>query len=172
MTTTISGGALTLADDLTITRMGYGAMQLAGPNVFGPPRDRDEAVAVLRAAVEHGITHIDTSDYYGPAVVNELVRAALHPYPDSLHIVTKVGARRGSDVSWIPALGRQDLIDAVHDNLTHLGVDALDVVNLRLSSVETSSDESIADEFGVLAELRQQGLIRHTCASAVSRPRG
>jgi pyridoxine 4-dehydrogenase len=168
MTTTISGGALTLADDLTITRMGYGAMQLAGPNVFGPPRDRDEAVAVLRAAVEHGITHIDTSDYYGPAVVNELVRAALHPYPDSLHIVTKVGARRGSNGSWIPALGRHDLIDAVHDNLTHLGVDALDVVNLRLSSIDTTSAESIVDEFGVLAELQQQGLIRHLGLSGVS----
>jgi pyridoxine 4-dehydrogenase len=164
MTTAISGGTLTLADDLTITRMGYGAMQLAGPNVFGPPHDRDEAVAVLRAAVEHGITHIDTSDFYGPAVVNELIREALHPYPDSLHIVTKVGARRGSDGSWIPALARQDLIDAVHDNLTHLGVDALDVVNLRTSP----SDESIADRFGVLAELRQQGLIRHLGLSDVS----
>lgn len=164
MTTTISGGTLTLATDLTITRMGYGAMQLAGPNVFGPPPDRDAAVAVVRAAVEHGVTHIDTSDFYGPAVVNELIREALHPYPDTLHIVTKVGARRGPDGSWIPALGRQDLIDAVHDNLSHLGVDALDVVNLRTSS----PDEPIAEEFGVLAELQQQGLIRHLGLSAVS----
>jgi aryl-alcohol dehydrogenase-like predicted oxidoreductase len=168
MTTTISGGTLTLADDLTITRMGYGAMQLAGPNVFGPPRDRDEAVRVLRAAVEHGITHIDTSDFYGPVVVNELIRQALHPYPESLHIVTKVGARRGPDGSWIPALGRRELIDAVHGNLTHLGVDVLDVVNLRLSTFDTTSDSPIADEFGVLAELRQQGLIRHLGLSGAS----
>jgi aryl-alcohol dehydrogenase-like predicted oxidoreductase len=168
MTTTISGGTLTLADDLTITRMGYGAMQLAGPNVFGPPRDRDGAVEVLRAAVEQGVNHIDTSDFYGPAVVNELIREALHPYPDTLHIVTKVGARRGSDGSWIPALGRQDLIDAVHDNLTHLGVDALDVVNLRTSSQAATSDASIAEAFEVLAELRQRGLIRHLGVSAVS----
>jgi aryl-alcohol dehydrogenase-like predicted oxidoreductase len=168
MATTISGGTLTPAGDLTITRMGYGAMQLAGPNVFGPPRDRDEAVAVLRAAVDHGVTHIDTSDFYGPAVVNELIRQALHPYPDSLHIVTKVGARRGSDGSWIPALERKELIDAVHDNLTHLGVDTLDVVNLRLHSVDTTSEESIAEEYQVLAELRQQGLIRHLGLSAVS----
>ncbi|MDT4988693.1 MAG: pyridoxine 4-dehydrogenase [Micromonosporaceae bacterium] len=170
MTTTISGGTLSLTDDLTITRMGYGAMQLAGPNVFGPPRDRDEAIAVLRAAVAHGINHIDTSDFYGPVVVNELIRQALHPYPDSLHIVTKVGARRGSDGSWIPALGRQDLIDAVHDNLTHLGVDVLDVVNLRTSSYGTTPAGSIADEFAVLAELRQQGLIRHLGLSGVSSP--
>jgi pyridoxine 4-dehydrogenase len=168
MTTTIAGGALTLADNLTITRMGYGAMQLAGPNVFGPPGDRDEAVAVLRAAVERGITHIDTSDYYGPAVVNELIKQALHPYPESLHIVTKVGARRGLDGSWIPALERQELIDAVHDNLTHLGVDALDGVNLRTMSRDTTSDDSIADQFGVLADLQQEGLIRHLGLSAVS----
>jgi pyridoxine 4-dehydrogenase len=164
MTTTISGGTLTLAADLTITRMGYGAMQLAGPNVFGPPTDRDAAVAVVRAAVEHGVTHIDTSDFYGPVVVNELIREALHPYPDSLRIVTKVGARRGADGSWLPALGRQELIDAVHDNRTHLGVDVLDVVNLRASS----PDEPIAEQFGVLAELQQQGLIRHLGLSAVS----
>lgn len=168
MTTRISGGTLTPADDLTITRMGYGAMQLAGPNVFGPPRDRDEALAVLRAAVEHGVTHIDTSDFYGPVVVNELIREALHPYPDFLRIVTKVGARRDSAGAWLPALGRQELIDAVHDNLAHLGVDALDVVNLRLHSDDTTSDESIADEFGVLADLRQQGLIRHLGLSNAS----
>jgi pyridoxine 4-dehydrogenase len=168
MTSTISGGTLTLAEDLTITRMGYGAMQLAGPHVFGPPRDRDEAVAVLRAAVERGITHIDTSDFYGPAVVNELIREALHPYPDGLRIVTKVGARRGPDASWIPALGRRELIDAVHDNLHHLGTDTLDVVNLRTSARATSSDASIAEQFGVLAELAQQGLIRHLGLSDVS----
>ena len=168
MATTISGGTLTLADDLTITRMGYGAMQLAGPNVFGPPRDRDEAIAVLRAAVELGVTHLDTSDFYGPVVVNELIREALRPYPDALRIVTKVGARRGSDGAWIPALGRRELIDAVHDNLTHLGVDTLDVVNLRTSALDTVPDASITDEFEVLAGLRQQGLIRHLGLSAVS----
>jgi aryl-alcohol dehydrogenase-like predicted oxidoreductase len=168
MTTTISGGTLSPADGLTITRMGYGAMQLAGPRVFGPPRDRDEALAVLRAVVESGLTHLDTSDFYGPTVVNELIREALRPYPDSLHIVTKVGARRGSDGAWIPALERQQLIDAVHDNLTHLGVDVLDVVNLRLHGIDTTSDESIADKFEVLAELRQQGLIRHLGLSGAS----
>jgi pyridoxine 4-dehydrogenase len=168
MTTTTTGGTLTLADDLTITRMGYGAMQLAGPNVFGPPRDRGEALAVLRTAVELGVTHIDTSDFYGPTVVNELIKEALHPYPNSLHIVTKVGARRDAAGGWIPALGRQDLIDAVHDNLDHLGVDTLDVVNLRLSYHDTASDDPIADEFGVLAELQKQGLIRHLGLSGAS----
>jgi pyridoxine 4-dehydrogenase len=170
MTTTLSGGILTPADGLTITRMGYGAMQLAGPGVFGPPRDHDEALAVLRAVVEQGITHIDTSDFYGPYVVNELIREALHPYPEWLNIVTKVGARRGSDASWIPALGREELIDAVHDNLTHLGVDVLDVVNLRLDSfdADAASTRSIAEEFGVLVELQQQGLIRHLGLSGAS----
>jgi pyridoxine 4-dehydrogenase len=168
MTTTISGGTLTLADELTITRMGYGAMQLAGPNVFGPPRDRNQAIAVLRAAVEQGVTHIDTSDFYGPTVVNELIKQALYPYPESLRIVTKVGARRDAKGSWLPALARQELIDAVHDNLNHLGVDVLDVVNLRLASYDTSTDESIADKFEVLAELRQQGLIRHLGLSGAS----
>jgi pyridoxine 4-dehydrogenase len=168
MTTSIAGGTLTPADGLTITRMGYGAMQLAGPNVFGPPADRDEVIAVLRAVVEHEITHIDTSDFYGPTVVNELIKQALHPYPDSLRIVTKVGARRGADASWVPALGRSELVDAVHDNLTHLGVDVLDVVNLRVGAHETTSDESITDEFAVLAELQQQGLIRHLGLSGVS----
>jgi pyridoxine 4-dehydrogenase len=161
MPSTISGGTLTPADNLTITRMGYGAMQLAGPNVFGPPRDHDEAIAVLRAAVDHGITHIDTSDFYGPTVVNELIREALHPYPDTLHIVTKVGALRDTHGAWLPALTRQELTDAVHDNLTHLGVDTLDVVNLRLRGHETTNDDPITEEFGVLAELRAQGLIRH-----------
>jgi pyridoxine 4-dehydrogenase len=168
MTTMISGGTLTPADNLTITRIGYGAMQLAGPNVFGPPADRDEAIAVLRAAVENGVTHIDTSDFYGPFVVNELIREALHPYPEALHIVTKVGARRGPDASWIPALGRQELIGAVHDNLKHLGVDVLDVVNLRTGAHETTADAPIAEEFAVLAELRRQGLIRHLGLSGVT----
>jgi pyridoxine 4-dehydrogenase len=159
---------LTLADDLTITRMGYGAMQLAGPNVFGPPRDRHEAIKVLRTAVDLGITHIDTSDFYGPAVVNELIREALHPYPGNLHIVTKVGARRDDAGAWLPALERQELIDAVHDNLTRLGVDTLDVVNLRLGSHDGTTDDPIEKEFTVLAELQQQGLIRHLGLSAAS----
>src|SRR5882762_132714 len=132
MTTTVPGGALTFADDLTLSRMGYGAMQLAGPGVFGPPKDRDQALAVLREAVELGITHIDTSDFYGPVVVNELIKEALWPYPADLRIVTKVGARRGDDASWIPALEPEDLKAQVHENLRHLGLDALDVVNLRL----------------------------------------
>jgi aryl-alcohol dehydrogenase-like predicted oxidoreductase len=159
---------LTLADDLTITRMGYGAMQLAGPGVFGPPKDRDQAIAVLRKAVERGLTHIDTSDFYGPAVVNELIKEALHPYPADLHIVTKVGARRDDRGGWIPSLAPADLKDQVHENLQHLGLETLDVVNLRLPSVESTSDESIAERFGVLAELRGQGLIRHLGLSGAS----
>ena len=130
----VPGGALRLADDLVISRMGFGAMQLAGPGVFGPPRDRDQALAVLREAVESGITHIDTSDFYGPVVVNELIREALYPYPADLRIVTKVGARRGADGSWRPSLEPADLMAQVRENLAHLGVDALDAVNLRLSS--------------------------------------
>jgi aryl-alcohol dehydrogenase-like predicted oxidoreductase len=159
---------LTLADDLTITRMGYGAMQLAGPGVFGPPKDRDQAIAVLRAVVEAGLTHIDTSDFYGPAVVNELIKEALHPYPSGLHIVTKVGARRDEAGAWIPSLDPEDLKAQVRDNLQRLGLEALDVVNLRLRSVEGTTDESIAEQFGALADLRRQGLIRHLGLSGVS----
>jgi aryl-alcohol dehydrogenase-like predicted oxidoreductase len=168
MTSTLPGGALQLADDLTISRMGYGAMQLAGPGVFGPPKDRDQALAVLREVVELGITHIDTSDFYGPVVVNELIREALHPYPAGLHIVTKVGARRGVDASWIPSLEPEDLKAQVRENLEHLGLDTLDVVNLRVGAVEGPTDESIEKEFTVLAELKQQGLIRHLGLSGVS----
>ena len=159
---------ITLADDLTLTRMGYGARQLAGPGVFGPPKDRDQAVAVLRAVVEAGITHIDTSDFYGPAVVNELIREALHPYPADLHIVTKVGARRDAAGGWIPAQAPADLKAQVHENLQHLGLDVLDVVNLRTPALEGGSEASIADQFGALAELREQGLIRHLGLSGVS----
>ena len=158
----------TLAGDLTLTRLGYGAMQLTGPGVWGPPKDHDEAIAVLRTAVELGVTHIDTSDYYGPYTVNELIREALHPYPEGLHLVTKVGARRAPDRSWPPALSRQELTDAVHDNLKHLGLDALDVVNLRVGGVERPTPGSIAEPFGVLAELREQGLIRHLGVSGVN----
>ena len=154
------GGALTLADDLSLSRMGYGAMQLAGPGVFGPPRDPDEAIAVLRTAVDLGVTHIDTSDFYGPATVNEIIRAALHPYPAGLRIVTKVGARRDDAGAWIPSHSPASLTRQVHDNLRNLGLDVLDVVNLRIS-MEAAADEPVAEQFAVLAGLREAGLIRH-----------
>ncbi|MGA3189289.1 MAG: aldo/keto reductase family oxidoreductase [Bryobacteraceae bacterium] len=165
----ILGGSFTLANSsLTVNRMGYGAMQLAGPQVWGPPRDPDEAVRVLKAAVEAGVNHIDTSDFYGPHVTNQIIKQALHPYPDGLVIVTKVGARRGADKSWPHALSRQELIDAVHDNLRNLGLDALDVVNLRVGGLAAPSDETIEEPFTVLAELKQQGLIRHLGLSNIS----
>ncbi|WP_410641401.1 oxidoreductase [Amycolatopsis sp. lyj-346] len=164
------GGTFTLGGELSVTRMGYGAMQLAGPGVWGPPKDRGTAVAVLREAVERGVTHLDTSDYYGPHTVNALIKEALHPYPESLVIVTKVGARRSADKGWPPALSAADLTEAVHDNLRNLGVDALDVVNLRLSNAagDYPVPMSLAEPFGVLAELREQGLIRHLGVSHVS----
>ncbi|MBW8486876.1 oxidoreductase [Actinomadura parmotrematis] len=163
MTTDLPGGALRLADDLVLTRIGFGAMQLAGPGVWGPPRDRDEALRVLRAVVDAGITHLDTSDYYGPHVVNELIREALHPYPGDLRIVTKVGARRTPDKGWPPALSRDELVRAVHDNLERLGLEALDVVNLRMSD-----DRDITEPLSVLAGLRDEGLVRHLGVSNVS----
>jgi pyridoxine 4-dehydrogenase len=168
MSTALLGGSLRLTDDLTLSRMGYGTMRLAGPGVWGPPRDRDEAIAVLREVVERGITHIDTSDYYGPHIVNELIREALHPYPKGLHIVTKVGARRAPDKSWPVALSREELTSAVHDNLEHLRLDSLDVVNLRIGGFDRPTPGSIAEPFTVLAELQQQGLIRHLGVSNVS----
>jgi aryl-alcohol dehydrogenase-like predicted oxidoreductase len=161
---------ITLADDLTITRMGYGAMQLAGPGVFGPPKDHDAAIAVLREAVELGITHIDTSDFYGPTVVNELIKEALYPYPAGLHLVTKVGARRGDDGSWIHSEEPADLKAQVHENLEHLGLDVLDVVNFRTAAHDGGSEDSIAEPFMVLAELQQEGLIRHLGLSGVTVP--
>jgi pyridoxine 4-dehydrogenase len=167
-TTTRPGGTFALAGELTVTRMGYGAMQLAGPHVFGPPADRDEALAVLREVVALGITHIDTSDYYGPYVTNALIREALHPYPADLHIVTKVGAFRDAAGGWPPALAPDQLRRAVHDNLEHLGLDALDVVNLRVGGLHDAEPGSIAEPFGVLAELREQGLIRHLGLSTVT----
>jgi pyridoxine 4-dehydrogenase len=163
----VPGGALKLADDLVISRMGFGAMQLAGPGVFGPPRDRDQALAVLREAVDMGITHIDTSDFYGPAIVNALIREALYPYSADLRIVTKVGARRGADGSWRPSLEPADLTAQVRENLAHLGVDVLDVVNLRLSAHGTGR-EPVAEQFGALAELQKEGLIRHLGLSEAS----
>jgi pyridoxine 4-dehydrogenase len=161
------GGTLTLADDLSLSRMGYGAMQLAGPGVFGPPQDRDEAIAVLRTAVDLGVTHIDTSDFYGPATVNEVIREALHPYPAGLRIVTKVGARRDASAAWIPSHSPESLTSQVHDNLRNLGVDVLDVVNLRIS-MEAGDDEPVAEQFAVLAGLREAGLIRHLGLSGAS----
>lgn len=166
--TTSLGGTLTPADGLTLTRMGYGAMQLAGPGVYGPPKDRAAAVAVLRGVIEAGVTHIDTSDFYGPVVTNELIREALHPYPDSLHIVTKVGSRRTATKGWPSALGADDLRLAVHENLEHLGLDVLDVVNLRVGGQQGARAGSIAQPFEALAELREQGLIRHLGVSNVT----
>jgi pyridoxine 4-dehydrogenase len=151
-----------------VYRMGYGAMQLAGPEVWGPPRDVDAAVAVLREAIASGVNHIDTSDYYGPHVTNQIIKRALHPYPAGLVIVTKVGARRGEDKSWLHALSRQELIDGVHDNLRNLGVDQLDVVNLRVGGVMAPSEGSIKEPLTVLAELKSQGLIRHIGVSNVT----
>jgi aryl-alcohol dehydrogenase-like predicted oxidoreductase len=163
------GGAFALpGTSLTVHRMGYGAMQLAGPGVFGPPKDRDTALAVLRKAIASGVNHIDTSDFYGPHVTNQLIRDALHPYPDDLVVVTKVGARRGADKSWIPALSRQELIDGVHDNLKNLRVDVLDVVNLRVGGLTEPSEGSIEQPLTVLSQLKQQGLIRHIGLSNVS----
>jgi len=163
------GGSFTLpGTSMTVNRMGYGAMQLAGPQVWGPPRDVDAAVAVLREAIAVGVNHIDTSDFYGPHVTNQIIKQALHPYPDGLVIVTKVGARRGEDKSWLHALSRQELIDGVQDNLRNLGVDALDVVNLRVGGIAGPSEGSIAEPLTVLAELKRQGLIRHLGLSNVS----
>ena len=163
------GGSFTLpGTSMTLNRMGYGAMQLAGPQVWGPPRDVDGAIAVLREAVAVGVNHIDTSDYYGPHVTNQIIKQALHPYPDDLMIVTKVGARRGEDKSWVHALSRQELADAVHDNLRNLGLDTLDVVNLRVGGVIGPSEGSIEEPLTVLAELERQGLIRQLSLSNVS----
>jgi aryl-alcohol dehydrogenase-like predicted oxidoreductase len=162
-------GAFKLGDRV-VRRMGYGAMQLAGPGVFGPPKDRGEAIAVLREAIASGVNHIDTSDFYGPYVTNEIIREALHPYPDDLVIVTKVGGRRGADGSWNPAFSPAELVQAVHDNLGRLRLEALDVVNLRvMGRVHGPSEGPIDEQFAALAELQQQGLIRHLGLSNVTR---
>jgi pyridoxine 4-dehydrogenase len=168
-TETTLGGSFTLpGTSITLNRMGYGAMQLAGPHVWGPPRDVDEAIAVLREAVASGVNHIDTSDYYGPHVTNQIIKQALHPYPDGLVIVTKLGARREADKSWIPALSRPELIDGVHDNLRNLGLESLDVVNLRVGGFAEPTEGSIEAPLTVLAELKQQGLIRHLGLSNIT----
>lgn len=163
------GGSFTLpGSSLTVNRMGYGAMQLAGPGVWGPPRDMDGAIAVLREAVAAGVNHIDTSDFYGPHVTNQIIKKALHPYSKDLVIVTKLGARRGEDKSWLHARSRQELIDGVHDNLRNLGLERLDVVNLRVGGMLEPEEGSIEEPLTVLAELKRQGLIRHIGLSNIS----
>jgi aryl-alcohol dehydrogenase-like predicted oxidoreductase len=165
----VAGGNFALPGTATnLNRMGYGAMQLAGPQVWGPPRDVDGAIAVLREAIAAGVNHVDTSDFYGPHVTNQIIKRALHPYAHGLVIVTKVGARRGEDKSWIHALSRQELIDATHDNLRNLGLDTLDVVNLRVGGVTGPSEASIEEPMTVLAELKREGLIRHIGLSNVT----
>ena len=166
--TALPGGTFKLADDLVLTRMGYGAMQLAGPHVFGPPPDHDGALAVLREVVSFGITHIDTSDFYGPHITNQLIKEALHPYPEQLRIVTKVGARRDAKGNWLKALAPDELRRAIHDNLTNLGLDSLDAVNLRVGGLDAPEPGSIAEQFSVLAEMQQEGLIKHLGLSTVS----
>ena len=163
------GGSFTpTGTSIGLKRMGYGAMQLAGPGVWGPPRDIDGAIAVLREAVAAGVNHIDTSDYYGPHVTNQIIKRALHPYSDGPVIVTKVGARRGEDKSWLHAISRQELTDAVHDNLRNLGLDTLDIVNLRVRRSGPDRGRSIAEPVTVLAELKRKGLIRHLGLSNVT----
>lgn len=164
----LPGGTFTLAGDLTLTRMGYGAMQLAGPHVFGPPADHEGAIAVLRAVVALGITHIDTSDFYGPHITNQLIREALHPYPQQLRIVTKVGALHDAEGNWPKALAPDQLRQAIYDNLTNLGVAALDVVNLRVGGLDAPTPGSLAEPFTVLAELQREGLVKHLGVSTVN----
>jgi pyridoxine 4-dehydrogenase len=160
--------AFTMAPDLTVNRMGYGAMQLAGPNVFGPPADRSAAIAVLREAVELGINHIDTADFYGPHVTNQIISEALHPYPEDLCIVTKVGAVRDAGGAWVHARSPREVREQVHDNLRNLGVDVLDVVNMRIGGFDSPEPGSVAEQFGALAQLREEGLIKHLGISTAS----
>ncbi len=166
--TTYLGGSLELADDLILSRMGYGAMQLAGPHVFGPPADRGAAVAVLREVVALGMTHIDTSDFYGPHITNQIIKEALHPYPADLRIVTKVGNRRDAEGGWPPARAPHELRQAVYDNLENLGLDTLDTVNLRVGGLNSAAPGSLAEPFTALAEMQQEGLIKHLGVSTVS----
>jgi aryl-alcohol dehydrogenase-like predicted oxidoreductase len=168
MMSTLPGGTFKLADDLIVTRVGYGAMQLAGPHVFGPPADHDSAIAVLREVVRLGINHIDTSDFYGPHVTNQLIKEALHPYPEQLRIVTKVGARRDAEGNWPIALAPDELRQAVRENLNNLGLEALDVVNLRVGGFAAPEPGSIEAPFRVLVEMQREGLIKHLGLSNVS----
>lgn len=167
MTDIAKAGAFKLGTS-TVRRLGYGAMQLAGPHVFGPPKDRDSALAVLREAVASGVDHIDTSDFYGPHITNRLIHEALHPYPDNLVIVTKIGARRGPEGSWDPAYSAEDLVAAVHDNLRNLGLNTLDVVNLRVMFGQNPTEGSIAEQMAIMIDLQRQGLVRHIGLSNVT----
>jgi pyridoxine 4-dehydrogenase len=168
-TSTTLGGTFKLANSaLSVNRMGYGAMKLTGPEVWGPPKDEPAAIALLREAVASGVNHIDTSDFYGPHVSNRLIKQALHPYPKNLVIVTKVGARRGPDKSWLPAHSRQEIIDAVHDNLRNLGLEVIDVVNLRVGPPMGPAEGSIAERLSALVELKNKGLIRHIGLSNIT----
>jgi len=168
MTDISKAGTFKLGDRI-VKRLGYGAMQLAGPGVFGPPKDRDAALAVLREAIASGVDHIDTSDFYGPHVTNQIIREALHPYPANLTIVTKVSARRGADASWLPAMSPQELTQAVHDNLRNLGLDVIEVVNLRsMHGIHGPAEGSLEPQLNTLAELQRQGLIRHIGMSNVT----
>jgi pyridoxine 4-dehydrogenase len=168
-TQTNLGGTFTFPQtSIAVNRMGYGAMQLAGPHVFGPPKDRNAAIAVLRHAIESGVDHIDTSDFYGPHVTNQIIKEALHPYPKNLTIVTKLGATRGADGSWIQDRSRETLIQGVHDNLKNLGLEALDIVNLRMGAIDRPKSGSIAEQVKVMVELKEQGLIRHIGLSTVN----
>jgi len=168
MTTTAEKAGRFRLGDREVNRIGYGAMRLTGPHVMGPPADRDAAIAVLRRAVELGVDHVDTSDYYGPYVVNELIREALHPYPDDLALVTKVGARRTSDGGWPEALTPEELRTAVHENLDRLGIDSIHAVNLRMPGFEAPVERSLAEQFETLADLQQEGLIQHLGVSNVT----
>ncbi|TIT33492.1 MAG: aldo/keto reductase family oxidoreductase [Mesorhizobium sp.] len=169
MTDISKAGSFKLGDR-TVKRLGYGAMQLAGPGVFGPPKDREAALAVLREAIASGVDHIDTSDFYGPHVTNQIIREALHPYPANLTIVTKISARRGADASWIPAMSPQELTQAVHDNLRNLGLDVIEVVNLRsMHGIHGPAEGSLEPQLDTLAELQRQGLVRHIGLSNVTR---
>ena len=168
MTTTAAGSGQVTLGDRTVHRVGFGGMKLSGPRFLGPPADREAALAVLRRAVELGVTHVDTSGLYGPHIVNDLIREALHPYPEQLTIVTKVGARRTPDGEWPEALSREELRQAVHDNLEHLGLDVLDVVYLRMPGFAAPVERSLAEPFGALAELQQEGLVRHLGVSNVT----
>ncbi|GAA1491756.1 aldo/keto reductase family oxidoreductase [Curtobacterium herbarum] len=167
-TTSLPGGTFRLADDLELTRVGYGAMQLAGPHVFGPPADRDEALRVLRTVVELGITHIDTAEFYGPHVTNELIREALSPYGDDVHIVTKVGSVRDAKGNWVPTRQPDDLVAQVHENLRTLGLEQLEVVNIRMGGFDAPEPGSIAPQVEALARLQEEGLVRHIGLSTVS----
>ncbi len=162
------GGSFTFAgSNLTVSRMGYGAMKLAGPMVFGPPRDKEAALTILREAVAAGVNHIDTADFYGPHVTNQLIKEALYPYPESLVLVTKVGIKRGPDKSWNHAFSRQEITEAVHENLRHLGVERLAIVNLRAPTSDVEHKESLEEPWTVLAELQQRGLVQHLGVSGI-----